>query len=244
MKMILILAGLLALPMVVWGAEDKLEFPTLTVSATGALQLSPDTAVVTLGMETVGKSLAETQQQNAAAMQKVVERLLQSGIEKERVQTSSFTVTPQYKPQPPRRTGEILPTEPEIIGYTVSNMMTVEVRELEKTGRVIDGALAAGANRFHGLHWALRDEQPPRLRALKMAAAQAREKAQALGEALDVKLVRIIMATEGGVNVISPRPFMARALGAMQSADASVPISPGEMKVEANVTLVYEIRRD
>jgi len=244
MKMILILAGLLVLPVVAWGAEDKLEFPMLTVSATGALQLSPDTAVVTLGMETVGKSLVEAQQQNAAAMQKVVERLLQSGIEKERVQTASFTVTPQYKPQPPRRTGEILPTEPEIIGYTVGNMLTVEVRDLEKVGKVIDGALAAGANRFHGLHWSLRDEHQPRLQALRLAAAKAREKAQALSEALGVKLVRILTASEGGAQVIAPRSFMARTMGSAMAAEAAVPISPGEMKVEASVTLIYEIRRD
>lgn len=241
MRTILMLAAVLALPVCAWSAEEKPQPPTLTVSATDTLPVAPDTAVVTLGMETAGKALAETQQQNAAAMQRVLERLLQSGIEKERIQTSSFTVIPQYKPQPPRRSGEVVPTEPEIIGYRVSNMMTVEVRDPEKAGRVIDGALAAGANRFHGLHWALRDEQPSRLRALKMAAAQAREKARALGEALDVTLVRIITATEGGVNVIAPRPFMARAMGAAL-AEAAVPISPGEMKVEASVTLIYEIK--
>ena len=241
MRTILMLAAVLALPVYAWGAEDKPEPPTLTVSATGTLQLAPDTAVVTLGMETVGKSLVDTQQQNAAAMQKVTERLLQSGIEKERIQTSSFTVAPQYKPQPSRRSGEVVPTEPEIIGYTVSNMMMVEVRDLEKVGKVIDGALSAGANRFHGLHWALRDEHQPRLRALKLAAAKAREKAQALGEALEVKLVRIITANEGGTQVIAPRPFMARAMGAAL-ADTAVPISPGEIKVEASVTLIYEIK--
>jgi hypothetical protein len=244
MRTILLLAGLLALPVVTWGAEDKPAPPTLTVSGTGTLSLAPDTAFVTLGMETAGKALAETQQQNAAAMQKVMERVLQSGIEKERIQTSSFTVTPQYKPPPRRSSGEAVPTEPEIIGYTVSNMMTVEVRDLEKVGQVIDTALTAGANRFHGLHWTLRDERQPRLRALKMAAAQAREKAQALGEALDVKLVRILTANEGGAQVIYPRPFMARSASAAMAAEVSVPISSGELKVEASVTLIYEIRRD
>ena len=244
MRTSLLLAWLLLVPLTTWAAEAKPETSTLTVSGTGTLSLAPDTAFITLGMETAGKALAETQQQNAVAMQKVMERVLQSGIEKERIQTSSFTVTPQYKPQPRRSSGEAVPTEPEIIGYTVSNMMTVEVRDLEKVGQVIDTALTAGANRFHGLHWTLRDERQPRLRALKMAAAQAREKAQALGEALDVKLVRILTANEGGAQVIYPRPFMARSASAAMAAEVSVPISSGELKVEASVTLIYEIRRD
>jgi uncharacterized protein YggE len=241
MRTILLLAWLLLVPFTTWAAEAKPETPTLTVSGTGTLSLAPDTAFVTLGMETAGKALAETQQQNASAMQKVMERLLQSGIEKERIQTSSFTVTPQYRPQPSRRSsGEVVPPEPEIIGYTVSNMLTVEVWDLEKVGKVIDIALTAGANRFHGLHWALRDERQPRLRALKMAAAQAREKAQALGEALDVKLVRILTAHESGGQVISPRSFMAREMA--MAGQASVPIASGELKVEASVTLIYEIK--
>lgn len=243
MRTILMLVWLLLVPFTTWAAEAKPETPTLTVSGTGTLSLAPDTAFVTLGMETAGKALAETQQQNAVAMQKVMERVLQSGIEKERIQTASFTVTPQYKPRPSRRSSEeVVPAEPEIIGYTVSNMLTVEVRDLEKVGKVIDTALTAGANRFHGLHWTLRDERQPRLRALKMAAAQAREKAQALGEALDVKLIRILTANESGVHVISPRSFMARAMGSAMAAEASAPISPGEIKVEASVTLIYEIK--
>jgi hypothetical protein len=240
MRVVLLFVGLLLVPLTTWAAEAKPETPTLTVSGTGTLSLAPDTAFVTLGMETAGKVLAETQEQNAAAMQKVMERVLQSGIEKERIQTSSFTVTPRYKPQPPPRSSDVVPGEPEIIGYTVSNMLTVEVRDLEKVGKVIDTALTAGANRFHGLHWALRDERLPRLRVLKMAAAQAREKAQALGEALNVKLVRILTANESGVHVIPPRPFIAREMAG--AGQASVPIAPGELKVEASLTLVYEIK--
>ncbi len=240
MRNILILLSLLTLPVLAWGAEDKQGPPTLTVSGTGTLTLAPDTAFVTLGVETAGKVLAEAQQQNSAAMQKVTERVLQAGIEKERLQTSSFTVTPQYKPVKRSSSGELIQTEPEIIGYTVSNMLTVEVRDLDKVGKVIDAALTAGANRFHGLHWALQDERQPRLRALKMAAAQAREKAQALGESLDVKLVRILTANEGGVHVMPPRTMMRTM--AKLGASEDIPISAGELKVEASVTLVYEIK--
>ena len=219
--------------------ETKPEIPTLTVTGTGHLAVAPDTAFVTFGMETSGKSLAEAQRQNNLVMSKVMERLRELQIEKERIQTSSFTVSPQYKP-PSKRPADAPPTPPEIIGYMVSNTVTVEVRNTEKVAAVIEESLAAGANHFQGLRWALRDEQQAKLSALKQAAARAREKATALSEALKVKLVRLISANEGS-HVVRPAPHAPRSMMAMDAGGSEPPIFSGEMKVEATVTLIYEI---
>jgi uncharacterized protein YggE len=62
---------------------------------------------------------------------------------------------------------------PKIIGYLMSNSVTVEVWTLEKVTVVIEESLAAGANHFSGPHWALRDEQHAKLVALRQAAAKA-----------------------------------------------------------------------
>ncbi|HMS84676.1 MAG TPA: SIMPL domain-containing protein [Nitrospira sp.] len=210
---------------------------TLTVSETGIVAHAPDTAFVTFGLETAGKSLAEAQKRNSATMSKIMERLRELQVDKERIQTSSFTVSPQYRPLPNRPT-EASPATPEIIGYVVSNMVTVEIRALDKVGIVIEEVLKAGANNFQGLHWGLRDEQVVRLKALKQAAAKAREKASVLSDTLQVKLTRTLSVTEGGQAIRPPMP-MARM--AMEASAGDVPISSGELKIEATVTLVYEI---
>lgn len=44
--------------------ETKPETPTLTVSETGTVTHAPDTAFVTFGLETAGKSLAEAQKRD------------------------------------------------------------------------------------------------------------------------------------------------------------------------------------
>jgi uncharacterized protein len=217
--------------------ETKPETPTLTVSETATVHAAPDTAFVAFGMESPGKSLAEAQKRNSAVMSKVMDRLRELQIDKERIQTSSFTVSPQYRPLPNRPT-DAPPTTPDIIGYVVSNMVTVEIRVLDKVGTVIEEVLKAGANSFQGLHWGLRDDQSVRLSALKQAAAKAREKAAMLSEALHVKLMRVLSANEGG-HMVRPAAPMARM--AMEASTGDVPISPGELKVEATVTLVYEI---
>ncbi len=229
---------LLGLPITVQAHDEtKPDTSTLTVSETGIVARAPDTAFVTFGLETAGKSLAETQKRNSAAMSKVMDRLGDLQIDKERIQTSSFTVSPHYRPTPNRPT-DAPPVPPEIVGYVVGNMVTVEIRALDRVGTVIEEVLKAGANSFRGLHWGLREEQSVRLSALKQAAAKAREKAAVLGEALHVKLVRIVSVNEGG-RMLRPAAPMARM--AMEASAVDVSISPGELKVEASVTLVYEI---
>ncbi len=217
--------------------ETKPEMPTLTVSETGTVTHAPDTAFVTFGLDSPGKVLAEAQKRNSVTMSHVLDRLRDLQIDKDLIQTSSFTVSPQYRP-PPKRSADTPPAPPEIIGYVVSNMVTVEIRALDRIGTVIEEVLKAGANSFRGLHWGLRDEQSVRLSALKQAAAKAREKAAVLSEALQVKLVRVLSVSEGG-HVVRPAAPMARM--AMEASAGEVPISPGELKVEATVTLVYEI---
>jgi uncharacterized protein YggE len=232
---------LLISPIDAWNAEASPETPTLTVVGIGTVNIPPDTAFVTVGMDTAHKSLAEAQRQNSAVIQKVMERLKELKIEKERIQTSAFTVTAQYKPAPRRQEGPPPPT-PEIIGYTVSNTLTVEVRDIEKVSVVIEECLAAGANHFQGLQWALRDEQQARLSALKIAAAKAREKATALSDAMTMKLGQVLNVTEG-THVVRPQPRTFRSAVATNGGGGEVPISSGEMRVEATVTVVYEIAR-
>ncbi len=238
-----LLMTLLALPAAA-AAEAQTHFdkPTLTVTGTGRLAVIPDTAFVTFGMETAGKSLGQAQRQNNETMQRVTERLRDLQIDKERIQTAFFTVSPQYKP-PPKRSPDAPPAPPEIIGYVVRHSVTVEVRNTERVAAVIEASLAAGANHFQGLHWALRDEQQGRLDALKQAAARAREKAAALSEALRVKLVRLISANEGG-HIVHPVPMASRSMLEMAAGGSEPPIFSGEIKFEATVTLLYEIGQE
>lgn len=221
---------------VVLQAHDGMrpEAPTLTVSETGTVAHAPDTAFAAFGVDTSGKSLAEVQRRNSVVMGKVMDRLRDLQIGKERIQTSSFSVSPQYRPPSNRPTD----LTPEIIGYIVSNVVTVEIRALEKVGAVIEEVMKAGANTFQGLNWGLREEQSVRLSALAQAAAKAREKAAVLSEALHVKLVRVLSVDEGGPVM---RPVSPVARMAMEARGGDVPVSAGELKVEATVTLVYEI---
>jgi uncharacterized protein YggE len=241
MLIALLLMAWMVLPATVQARDEVPDKPTVTVTGHGQLSLSPDTAFLTVGIETTGKTVADAQRQNRLLVNRVVERLKALQIENERIQTASFTVSPRYKPAPKRSDAPVEP--PEIIGYVISNTVTVEVRNLDKVPSVVEESLAAGANSFHGLHWGLRDEQQAKVGALKQAASKAREKAAALSEALKVKLIRLLNATEES-HVVRPLPRVARSMMATDGESGEMPVFSGQMKVEATVTLIYEIGQE
>src|SRR5438270_249296 len=69
------------------------------------------------------------------------------------------------------------------------------------------------------------------------AVAEAKRKANAIADALGVRLVRVQDAEEGGVRVIPPM-FGARE---MSAAATATPVEPGQISVTATITLRYAI---
>ena len=233
-------------PMACWSDDSHTLPPTLTVSAEGKIRVPPDKAVIRFAVETAGESLETVQEQNRKKIGQILDRLQELGIEEKHMQTSSLNVTPQYPPRPRRQPGEpSLPEVPKIIGYTVNHSLMVEVHKLDGIGRVVDAALKAGANRFSQITWALKDDRPAQLKALGVAAHNARGKAKALAEALGVKLEGLLEVSEGGTPVLPRRHQLAAPRMSMAMAESSdVPLSPGELAVRSTVTLVYELDDD
>lgn len=237
------LMGILSVT-VAWAHDEKVEPSTLNVSARGEIQLAPDTAIVNFSVETAGESFEQVVSDNRDRMQQVMAALSRLGIPEERIQTTSFDVTPKYAPPPRRRPNEPVKHEPpKILGYTARNGLKVEVRDLDKVGAVADQALKAGANHFNGIQWIVRERHPVYLQALAQAAKKAKEKARTLAHSLDIRLVKLLTVQEGGSHVPTPRPSFAKAsmLMADGAAESSVPMSPGEIKVQAQISLLYEI---
>ncbi len=118
--------------------------------------------------------------------------------------------------------------------------MSVRIDDLAKVGPVIDAGLAAGANNLDGVEFGLRDDGAARAAAFTDAVRSARGKAEALAAALRVRLVEIVEVAEGGVAISQPQPFRGRAM-AMAPEAAATPVSPGQVGVDASVTVRWRI---
>jgi uncharacterized protein len=209
------------------------ETPILTVAGTGQARVAPDQATVRLGVLAQAPTARAAQDQVNRSAQGVLDAIRKAGIPPERIQTTGLSLNPQYA-QGRSDQG------PRITGYQASNTVTVLVEDLARVGPVIDAGLSSGANNLDGVDFGLRNDGAARAAALTDAVRSARLKAEALAKALRVRLVEILEVAEGGVAVSPPpSPFRGRAMAA--EALAVTPVSPGEVGVEASVTIRWRI---
>lgn len=215
------------------------ETRTIQVSGMGEARAAPDIASMQFGVQTTGVTAREAGEANATAMDAVIRALLGAGVAEADIQTSGYSVYPEYaaRPRPGDEQGP-----PQITGYRASNQVSVRTRDLESVGRLIDVALNAGANQMHGISFQLEDAAAAEAMALQRAVERARRSAQTMADALGVQLGEVLVATTSAVPM-PPMAFRGRADVAMaQMESAPTPVQPGEHTVTATAQLVFAIR--
>jgi uncharacterized protein YggE len=129
---------------------------------------------------------------------------------------------------------------PKIIGYQVSNQVSVRQRNLADFGRTIDTLITAGANQVNGPSFQIDEPDgaldEARVEAMKKARARATLYAQAAG----LKVLRILSISESGGYVPQPPVMYARAAMA-DTMGAPTPVAAGEVSMSASVTVMFEL---
>jgi uncharacterized protein len=216
------------------GHADRAE-RTITLEASGKVTATPDIATVTMGMEVTADSVNEAQEQNTNAMNTLLSRLEALGIDKADVQTSNYSVFPEYNYT--QDEGRVLQ------GYRVNQNVTVKIRDLSKSNNVIALAGAVGANNVSGLNFTIDDTEVYKAQTRDEALRKIAVKAKVLSKSLGVKLVGVAGYNEfdgGGRNPVAYRDFAVAESG---FGGAPAPqIEAGSLDVMLNVSVTFEIR--
>jgi len=213
-------------------AEAMMAPRTITVSGDAEIASKPDQARLSAGVVSQAETAAAALTANSTAMNRVFAALRAAGIPDNRMQTSNFSVQPQYAPY---REGN--PEPQRIIGYQVSNNVTVVVDDLTKVGPTLDALVRSGANQLGGIQFTIADPKPLAERARTLAVVDGAAKARTLATAAGVTLGPLMSIQES--SNVRPVPVfaMARAVAA-----ESTPIAEGEERVGVNVTMTYAIQ--
>ncbi|OQW61119.1 MAG: hypothetical protein A4S17_01825 [Proteobacteria bacterium HN_bin10] len=203
----------------------------LSINADGTSEARPDLAIINLGVTTEGRTAAAALAENARRMTALTQALRNAGVAERDIQTSNVSVYPQQV------YGE--GQAPRITGYQANNNVTVKVRRIDNTGRVIDAAVAAGGNTVNGVSFTHADPDAQLDIARRDAIAEARRRAELYASALGMRVHRIVAVSEGG-GFSPPIPV---AFERMQAADgAATPVSPGEIETRVSVNVTFELR--
>lgn len=202
----------------------------VTVVGQGEVRVTPDLATVQLGVETTAPTVQEALAQNTAQAQAIIDQIKALGVEDKDIQTSSFNIYANYANE-----GR------SIAGYTVSNIVMVTIRDMQRAGDLLDRVVQVGANRVYGISFGLSDPGAARAQARDAAMADARVRAEQYARAGSATLGSVLVITEnlGSSPIV---PVLADMRGEGAQAGAPVPVQAGEQLVSAQVQVTYELR--
>jgi uncharacterized protein YggE len=223
---------LVALPVAAAADDAKPDKATLAVSGHGEVRVKPDIAIVTIGALTSGATAREALDLNNKAMTAITASLKGAGIADKDMQTSGFMVAPRYNYGQSNE-------PPKVVGYDVTNNITVTVRKLDILGKVLDGAVSEGSNTINGVSFTVAEPEAPRDEARKLAVADARRKAELYAGAAQVTLGNVMSLSETS-GYQPPVPVYERAVAADRSS--TVPVAAGEQVVAVDVNIVWAIK--
>ena len=202
------------------------------VSGEGSVTAAPDFARVTVGVTRTGRNAGEAMTANANAANALVSLIKAEGVPPADIQTSDMSISPTFAQSTPGQK-----TSPAIVGYSVSNNLTVVVRDISRLGALLDKAVGAGANSIYGIGFGHNNPSALLDKARPLAVADARRKAEIYAGAGGARSGRLMVLTENG----GPQEPVAFSRAYAGAATSPPPIEAGEDRLTVTVTARFEL---
>lgn len=204
---------------------------TITTSGTGSVTAAADTATIFVSIETSSPDAKRAAEDNAAIASRVWNAVIAAGADADGLSTADYNLYPTYDG-----------TRAKTAAYHVQNSIKVDVKDPKLAGAVSDAAVKAGATRISSVSFSLKDESPYRERALKLAAAAARQKADVIAEGLGCRIIGVESVQIGRVSsaVFNLREY-AMADGIGNEAEPATELTPTQQEITGDVTVTFTI---
>ncbi|AKH41925.1 hypothetical protein FHS61_002544 [Altererythrobacter atlanticus] len=224
-------AAMVAAPAAAAEIQIQANGPVVEMTVNENIEAEPDIANVSAGVSTRAQTAVAAMQQNAQAMSKVIARIKELGIADRDIQTSGINLGARYDYDQQSR-------EQVFRGYEASNRVSVKLRDIQKTGEVLDALVAAGATDLGGPDWSIEDDSAARAQAREQAMATALAQAKDYARMAGYSGVRLLEINES-VSYQQPGPQFRKA--AAPVAAESTPVEPGMVQSGVTVTVKYEM---
>jgi len=190
------------------------------------VKVTPDRANIQISVQTRAATAAAAATENASRQKAVIDALRALGLNANQISTVGYNVIPEQRYEPNR--------EPVVIGYNVTNTISVEVTDLGMVGRIIDTSIARGANMITSLNFYASNTEAARREAIATAIQRARLDADAAARAAGGTIGGLLEVSIGAY-FPPPRP-VEYAVQLRTAAVADTPIEPGAQTLSVNVS--------
>jgi len=235
-KMIAVIVALV----LVLSAAMALADTKITVSGTGEVRVSADTAIISLGVNARDKDVLKAQQKVNETIAAVREALIDKGVKEENINTDFINIYPLY---------DYSGDQEQLSAYNASSTLAIKVTDMESIGALIDVCFAAGANTLNGISFSASDTGEAKTEAMKKAVADAKKKAAILAEASGLKISGIESISEGGVYSYQNDVGNVYAKGMdgvveETAEDAGTVVQSAKLIVNASISITFEAGND
>jgi uncharacterized protein len=206
----------------------------ISLTGHGEIRAVPDMAVINMGVVSSAETARAALDANTRAMTELMANLKAANIDDKDVTTSNFSVNPRMDYG--QNGGQV----PKLVGYDVTNALTVIVHKIDGLGALLDKAVTSGSNQINGISFSVSNPDAAMDEARKLAVKDATHKAQIYAGAASINLGSIMSLSESG-GVAEPQVMFSRAK-AMAADSAPVPIAQGSQVIAVDVNISWEIK--
>lgn len=239
MTVVMAATAVAAVPEAAGAGNDKAGQGWISVHGEASVKVKPDTAIVSLGVATKGKTADAASKENAAAMNKVIAAVKAQGIENAAIESSNLTVYPVYD----YGTMAVPEEEPKMSAYEVINQVSVTIDNLDKLKDVVNAAMKAGANTLNNVRYDIQNRESHELKAIEKAMKKAENKAKAIASISGLKLGRIISVSESGAYSYDAGYYSVVADDGLGMGDANIgdTLQPTTISISGSVSVTYAV---
>jgi len=226
-KLLFATLALVSTPVLAQQGDINALTPQIAVGARGEVKVVPDRATIQISVQTRAATAAAAASENATKQKAVIDALRALGIAANDIATSNYNVYPEQRYEPNK--------EPVVVGYNVTNTLSVELKSIVLVGRAIDTALAKGANMITSLQFYASNTEAARQEAIAIAVRKARSDAEAAARAAGGSISGLLEISIGAYSPPPPRPMEMKRDMAM-AAQADTPISAGDQTLTVDIS--------
>ena len=223
---------------VFWGpvkkyADSLYSARTINVSAEGKIEVSPDIASLSFSVISEGTSTEDIYTDNTDKMNATVEFIKSEGIEEKDIKTTQYSLSPKYEYDEETR-------KTFISGYTLTQTVSVKVRDLTKVAEVLGGLPPLGINQIGNVSFTVENQEQYLTEARNQAFKKAKIKALQMASANGTVLGKIIGFSEYQGSTYYPK---GAVLGMGGEGSVSLPqIEPGTQEISIQVNITYALK--
>ncbi len=210
--------------------------PNNTIAVEGAAETfaKPDTAAVSFSVTKKANNVDIAMNSVNKRMSELVNQLKGVRVDEKDIKTTNYSVQPEYSYNEGKQTFE---------GYRVTQSITIIIRELENTSKVLATVNSAGVDNVSQLSFYVDDTEAINEQLRSEAINNAKDKAKKIAKDLGVSLDGVVSYDEYGNNNIEPYPVYDKSYAVADAAPVAEAVVPtGENQFNANVTVIYKIQ--